>query len=205
MPRLTQEHAAILAALDSDPDYIAYIALGPRGTEGSRGAVAGFLDALQLWTTWDRAEAVGLLNPWPPKPTRTRDALTAGLGHRVGRTLGPGEALTYGFLIRVHRKAGGAPRIETTDGSELIRVCERCQLVTRGKRNASRCTTCGHRHSPSISEGTPHFRPCPECHVRPVSDTQVRCDACDAERTKAMKAAQARRRRARERAQRAAP
>jgi len=57
----------------------------------------------------------------------------------------------------------------------------------------------GHRHTARPSDGLPRFSECPECHVRPVSDAQVRCEACDATRTKARKAEQARRRRARHR------
>jgi len=198
VPRLTPDQAAAVAALNSDPDHIAFQAL-------QTGDREGLFDALQLWTTCRRANVAPLLGAEHSRLSPVTEVLIAGLQRRVGRRLGHGERGTFDLLAQLYREAGGMLPVESADELGLLRVCERCSLVTRGPRNAARCAECGHRHTSSVSDRTPHFSVCPECHIRPVSDTQVRCDTCDAERTKAIKAAQARRRRARERDQRAAP
>lgn len=192
MPRLTPQQAAAVKALDSDADYLALKALGA----SQRG---GWLDALQLWTTWRRDSVAPLLRSGSAKLSPVTEALIAGLTRRVGRQLGPGEIRTLELLMRLYRTAGGMFPLDVADTSGHIRVCERCALVTRGDRKAARCADCGHRHSATLPEEVPRLSPCPECGLRPVTDWQARCDVCDAGRTSARKATQARRRRARQR------
>jgi hypothetical protein len=192
VPRLTAEQAASVAALDSDPDHLAWQAL-------QRGDRDGQLDALQLWTAWRRDEVARLLPPRRPRLLAVKETLNEGLRRRVGRRLGHGERQTLDLLVRLYGEAGGPLPLDCDDEDGRLRVCERCNLVTRGVRYAARCPECGHRHTDKISDGLPHFTPCPVCHVRPVSDWQKRCATCETERVKAKKAAQARKRRARTR------
>jgi hypothetical protein len=192
VPRLTPEFARAVAALDGEPDHIAFQAL-------RRGDREGRLDALQLWTSWPRREVTALLRPRTPRLSLMDEALIAGLQPRVGRRLEHGERGSYDLLVQLYEQAGGRLPPENADTLGLLRVCERCDLVTRGPRNAVRCPECGHRHSARIHDEPPEFTPCPACAARPVTEAQARCDACQAERVKAKKAAQARRRRARQR------
>jgi hypothetical protein len=192
VPRLTREQASRVAALDSDPDHIAFEALRDGDREGR-------LDALQLWTTWRRADVARLLDARGALLSPVTEALIAGLQARVGRRLGHGERGAFDLLAQLYAGAGGTLPFECADEHGLLRVCERCDLVTRGARRAARCPECSHRHTDRITDGLPRFTPCPVCHVRPVSDSQKRCATCETERVKAKKAAQARRRRARKR------
>jgi len=190
VPRLTRERAAAVAGLDSGPDHIAFEALQRDDQEGQ-------LVALQLWTTWRGSEVAPLTDARGTRLSPVTEALIAGLRPRIGRKLGHGERGTFDLLAQLYREAGGASPLEVADEDGLLRVCERCDLVTRGKRNASRCEICGHRHTLRVDDEPPPFTACPVCHVRPVTDAQKRCDDCAAERTRATKAEQARRRRAR--------
>ena len=191
VPKLTPNQASAVDALDSHPDHIAFEAL-------QRGGRDGRLDALSLWTTWRREQAAAPLDR-RPRLSLVSEALNAGLQRRLGRRLGHCGRAAYDLLVDRYVHAEGALPGESADELGLLRVCERCDLVTRGPRNAARCRACGHRHSTSPREGAPLSSPCPVCGIRPVTDAQARCDDCKAERTKGKKAAQARRRRARRR------
>jgi hypothetical protein len=190
--QLTPDLARAVAALDGDPDHIAFQAL-------QRGDREGQLDALQLWTSWPRREVAALLHTRGPRLSVVDEALIVGLQSRAGRRLGHGERGSYDLLVQLYGQAGGRLPVENADESGLLRVCERCDLVSRGPRNAARCPNCGHRHSTRIDHEPPQFTPCPVCATRPVTDAQARCHACRAERTKTKKAVQARARRARRR------
>jgi Zn finger protein HypA/HybF involved in hydrogenase expression len=205
VPRLTPQQAADVAALESDPDYITYIAVAAFDIGSPRDKLEALLDGYQLWTTWSRNEVKPLLPTRQPEHPLLREALIDGLKRRVGRVLGPGETFTFELLTRLYQRAGG----DKSDIANLhehphLRVCSRCKLVTRGKRTAARCPKCRHLHTDVISESMPRLSACPECHARPVTDWQARCETCAAERMKAKKARQARRRRARRREQPAA-
>lgn len=163
MPRLTSEQAASVAALDGDANHIAYEAL-------RRGDHEGELTALQLWTAWRRAEVTRLLPLRGPRPSAVKEALNEGLTRRVGRRLGHGERATFDLLVRLYVEAGGLLRLDCEDEHGRLRICERCDLVTRGGRYATRCLDCGYRYTDRTSDGLPRFAPCPVCHVRPVSD-----------------------------------
>ncbi len=191
VPRLPPEKAAAVAALDSDPDYRALKAL-------QRGDRVGRLDALTLWTEWPRKTVALLLNR-DPRLSIVTEALITGLQCRTSRQLGRGERMTYDLLVELYATAGGRLPVENADELGLLRVCDQCDLVTRGLRNAARCLDCGHRHSSRVDNEPPRFTPCPVCGVRPVTDGRKRCEDCEAERDRAKKAAQARRRRARRR------
>jgi hypothetical protein len=191
VPRLTSDQAAGVRALDTDPDHIAFDAL-------RRGDRDGRIDALALWTSW-RPETVALLLDPSPRLALVTEALNAGLRPRAGHRLRHGERATYDLLVQRYTDAGGRLPVENADELGLLRFCDRCDVVTRGPRNAARCPDCGHRHSSRINEEPPQFTPCPVCGVRPVTDARVRCEECETTHTKEKKAAQARRRRARQR------
>jgi hypothetical protein len=190
VPRLTREQATAVTALDNDPDHIAAEAL-------RSGHRRDQLVALQIWTRWHRDEVARLLDR--PRLSPVTQALIAGLRTRVGRKLGRGERGTFELLAKLYRETEDTPLLEIAGEEGLLRVCGRCDLVTRGARNASRCPDCGHRHSARINHEPPRFTSCPVCGIRPVIDARVRCDTCEAERTRSKKAAQARARRARQR------
>jgi hypothetical protein len=190
VPRLPPETAAAIAALDSDPDYRAFKAL-------QRGDRDGRLEALTLWTSWPRNSVAPLLNR-DPRLSIVTEALIAGLQSHTSCRLGRGERATYDLLVELYAEGGRLP-VENADEHGLLRVCDRCDLVTRGPRNAARCPDCGHRHSSRVDNEPPRFTPCPMCGVRPVTDARKRCEDCETERNRAKKAAQARRRRARHR------
>jgi hypothetical protein len=206
VPRLTPQQAADVAALESDPDYLAYSKLVAFDIGSPGDKLEALLDGYQLWTTWSRNRVKPLLPTRSLNRSLLREALTDGLRRRVGRRLGPGEVFTFELLARRHERAGGnGSDIATLHEHPQLRVCSRCKLVTRGKRPATRCSSCRHHHTLSISDGVPPVYGCPECHVRPVFGLHATCEACEAKRVNAKKARQARRRRARRREQPAAP
>ena len=177
MVRLDPARAAALAALEADPAYLAYCALG-RGDSDSQS------EALQLWTTWPREAIAPLLHQ--PRVSRVTEALIVGLDRRVGSQLGRGEIETYELLLDLHARAQRhAPAVYPPDLSYeggRLRVCERCALVTRGARYARRCSLCQHLHSGRIREDPPWLFACRECGERPVTERQARCEPCEAAR-----------------------